>query len=128
MAILESIKKTWHSIKQWTWHHVVVFLLTFFAYAAFHACCKVFSNIKDSLPKTWTLDNATYFPYETWQKVHVFENEYDADVFLGELDTFFLFPYALGLFIFATIGDRVNLRLMLSDGMWGSAILIFLFG
>ena len=78
--------------------------------------------------KHWALDNATYFPYETWQKVHVSENEHDADVFLGELDTFFLFPYALDLFIFATIGDRVNLWLMLSDGMWGSAILIFLFG
>ena len=55
MAILESIKKIWHSIKRWTWHHVVVFLPTFFAYAAFHACRKAFSNIKDSLPKTWVL-------------------------------------------------------------------------
>ena len=128
MAILESIKNTWHAIKRWTWHHVVVFLLTFFAYAAFHACRKAFSNIKDSLQKTWTPDNATYYPYETWQKVHVFENEHDADVFLGELDTLFLFAYAVGLFIFGVIGDRVNLRLMLSGGMCGSAILTFLFG
>ena len=91
MAILESIKNTWHAIKRWTWHHVVVFLLTFFAYAAFHACRKAFSNIKDSLQKTWTPDNATYYPYETWQKVQVFENEHDVDVFLGEL----LFSYSL---------------------------------
>ena len=78
--------------------------------------------------KHWALDNATYFPYETWQKVHVSENEHDADVFLGELDTFFLFPYALGLFIFGTIGDHINLRLMLSGGMCGFTILTFLFG
>jgi len=113
--------------KQWTWHHLFVFLLTFFAYAAFHGCRKSFSNIKDNLAEDFT-PNTTLYPYDTWQKDKTFATKADADVFLGELDSLFLFAYAFGLFFNGVLGDRLNLRYFLAFGMCGSAVITFVFG
>lgn len=114
-------------LKRWTWHHAFVFILTFFSYASFHACRKSFSNIKDELAEEFS-PNATYFPYETWQKDTTFPSKKKADVFLGVLDALFLFAYAFGLFINGVLGDRLNLRYFLAFGMCGSAVITFVFG
>ena len=126
--------------KSWTWHHVTTFVLTFFGYAFFHACRKAFSNIKDPLQKELTASpkvpcprpfaNRSCFvePYDTWDKRHLFDSTKDANVFLGTLDTIFLFSYAIGLYLSGMIGDRVNLRLVLSFGMCMSSIVFFCFG
>ncbi|XP_065659896.1 sugar phosphate exchanger 3-like [Hydra vulgaris] len=126
-------KDTITTIRKWTWHHFFVFVLTFFAYAFFHACRKAFSNIKDTMAKSITPQNSQnstepYYPYKTWNKEHMFETLNDANVFLGILDTLFMFAYAVGLFISGVLGDRINLRYMLTFGMCGSAIITFLFG
>ena len=114
----------------WTWHHVVIFLLTFFGYAFFHACRKSFSNVKDTMAKEFTPTNSSHpvSPYSTWGRRQIFENEKNADVFLGELDTLFLFAYAIGLYISGILGDNLNLRLVLSSGMCLSAVSLFCFG
>ncbi|XP_066936786.1 sugar phosphate exchanger 3-like [Clytia hemisphaerica] len=121
------IDKIVKEFKSWTWHHLFIFVLTFMAYAAFHGCRKSFSNIKDELAENFT-PNTTYFPYDTWQKETTFANKDDADVFLGELDSLFLFAYAFGLFVNGALGDRLNLRYFLAFGMCGSAIVTFIFG
>ena len=128
--VLESMKKSVKSIRTWTWHHAVVFILTFFAYAFFHACRKSFSNIKDVMEKSFSPENISHpvYPLDVWQKQKMFVSVTSADVFLGELDTLFLIAYAIGLYFSGVIGDRVNLRYMLTFGMCGSAILTFLFG
>ena len=129
MAIREYIARSVvGKLKKWTWHHLFVFLLTFFAYASFHACRKSFSNIKDDLAENFTPNNNTFYPYDTWQKEKTFANKADADVFLGELDSLFLFAYAFGLFINGALGDRLNLRYFLAFGMCGSAVVTFTFG
>ncbi|PNJ52027.1 SLC37A3 isoform 15, partial [Pongo abelii] len=51
-----------------------------------------------------------------------------ATLFLGTLDTIFLFSYAVGLFISGIVGDRLNLRWVLSFGMCSSALVVFVFG
>ena len=129
-----------NAFKSWTWHHVATFVLTFFGYAFFHACRKAFSNIKDPLQKELTaspkiscpepFSNRSCFlqPYDRWNKRHLFDSMDDADVFLGTLDTIFLFSYAIGLYLSGMIGDRVNLRLVLSFGMCMSSIVFFCFG
>ena len=129
-----------NAFKSWTWHHVTTFLLTFFGYAFFHACRKAFSNIKDPLQKELTsspkiscprpFSNRSCFlePYDRWNKRHLFDSTNDADVFLGTLDSIFLFSYAIGLYLSGMIGDRVNLRLVLSFGMCMSSIVFFCFG
>lgn len=116
--------------RHWTWHHATTFILTFFGYACLHACRKAYSNVKDNMAKDFTPQNVTdsLYPYDVWNKEHMFESVDDADVFLGELDALFLLAYAIGLFISGSIGDRVNLRYMLTFGMCGSAVMTFLFG
>ncbi|KAJ8302338.1 hypothetical protein KUTeg_021325 [Tegillarca granosa] len=39
---------------KYTNHHIVVFLLTFFSYALFHATRKTFSNVKSTISDEWT--------------------------------------------------------------------------
>eukprot|EP00057_Strongylocentrotus_purpuratus_P025678 XP_011680152.1 PREDICTED: sugar phosphate exchanger 3 [Strongylocentrotus purpuratus] len=52
----------------------------------------------------------------------------EAEVFFSVLDTVFLASYTVGLFISGFIGDRLDLRLVLSFGMCSSAMMMFLFG
>ncbi len=116
--------------QKWTWHHVTVFILTFLGYALFHGCRKAFSNVKDSMRQEFTPMNSTcpVRPENIWEKRHFFANKDDANVFLGEMDTAFLLAYAIGLYISGIIGDRFNMRIVLSFGMCMSSVVFLLFG
>ncbi|XP_031560576.1 sugar phosphate exchanger 3-like [Actinia tenebrosa] len=116
--------------QKWTGYHLLVFILTFMSYAFFHATRKAFSNVKDTLQKEWTPHNNTYDlkPFTKWNSVHFFKNKDSAALFLGAMDTTFLSTYALGLYISGALGDRFNLRKVLSLGMCLSAIMVFMFG
>ncbi|XP_006861312.1 PREDICTED: sugar phosphate exchanger 3 [Chrysochloris asiatica] len=112
-------------------HHVVVFLLTFLSYSLFHASRKTFSNVKVSISKQWTptaFNKSAELPVEIWNSSHLFPSAEGATLFLGTLDTIFLFSYAVGLFISGIIADRLNLRYVLSFGMCSSALVVFVFG
>lgn len=69
-----------------------------------------------------------FSPEETWQDNHLFADEQQATLFLGALDSIFLFSYAVGLYLSGVIGDRFNLRYVLCIGLCGSALVEFLFG
>ncbi|EHB04426.1 Sugar phosphate exchanger 3 [Heterocephalus glaber] len=112
-------------------HHVVVFLLTFFSYSLLHASRKTFSNVKVSISKQWTpsaWNTSAELPVEIWSSNWLFPSTEEATLFLGTLDTIFLFSYAVGLFISGVVGDRLNLRWVLSFGMCSSALVVFIFG
>ncbi|TWW64562.1 sugar phosphate exchanger 3 [Takifugu flavidus] len=117
-------------LSQYTHHHLLTFLLTFFSYVLLHASRKTFSNVKVSISAQWTppLYNASVAPVERWEERHLFENEEQATLFLGVLDSIFLFSYAVGLYLSGVIGDRVNLRYVLCFGLCGSATVEFVFG
>eukprot|EP00069_Balaena_mysticetus_P003640 bmy_04334T0 len=118
-------------LSQFSHHHVVVFLLTFFSYSLLHASRKTFSNVKVSISKQWTpsaFNKSIELPVEIWSSNHLFPSAEEATLFLGTLDTIFLFSYAVGLFISGIIGDRLNLRWVLSFGMCSSALVVFAFG
>uniref|UniRef100_A0A3P8TC47 Sugar phosphate exchanger 3 n=1 Tax=Amphiprion percula TaxID=161767 RepID=A0A3P8TC47_AMPPE len=120
-------------LSQYTHHHLVAFLLTFFSYVLLHASRKTFSNVKVSISTQWTPsiqnDSApTFSPSETWEDNHLFADEKQATLFLGALDSIFLFSYAVGLYLSGVIGDRVNLRYVLCVGLCGSAAVEFAFG
>lgn len=51
-----------------------------------------------------------------------------ASQLLGELDSAFLFSYAVSMFISGFIAERVNLRYFLSLGMLMSGVFSYLFG
>ncbi|XP_075458780.1 sugar phosphate exchanger 3 [Ascaphus truei] len=120
-------------LSQYTQHHVIVFLLTFFSYALLHASRKSFSNVKVSISSQWTpssLNTSVYIvePNQTWNSNHLFPDKDSATLFLGLLDTIFLFSYAVGLFVSGIVGDRLNMRLVLTFGMCSSAVVVFVFG
>ncbi|XP_069012993.1 sugar phosphate exchanger 3 isoform X3 [Embiotoca jacksoni] len=120
-------------LSQYTHHHLVAFLLTFFSYVLLHASRKTFSNVKVSISAQWTpsIQNdsaAAFSPGETWGDNRLFEDEKQATLFLGALDSIFLFSYAVGLYLSGVIGDRVNLRYVLCFGLCGSAVVEFVFG
>ncbi|XP_063497731.1 sugar phosphate exchanger 3 isoform X11 [Symphalangus syndactylus] len=112
-------------LSQFSHHHVVVFLLTFFSYSLLHASRKTFSNVKVSISEQWTpsaFNTSIELPVEIWSSNHLFPSAEKATLFLGTLDTIFLFSYAVGLFISGIVGDRLNLRWVLSFGMCSSAL------
>lgn len=118
---------------QYTHHHLVVFLLTFFSYSLLHASRKAFSNVKVSINNQWTPPSLNASmpivdPNSTWNGSHLFPDFNSATIFLGLLDTIFLFSYAVGLFISGIIGDRLNMRYVLTFGMCSSAVTMFVFG
>ncbi|KAG7455805.1 hypothetical protein MATL_G00244910 [Megalops atlanticus] len=119
-------------LSQYTHHHLVAFLLTFFSYVLLHSSRKTFSNVKVSISAQWTPSvqndsTPAFSPDETWEENKLFADTGEATLFLGALDTIFLFSYAVGLYISGVIGDRLNLRYVLSFGLCGSAVVEFVF-
>uniref|UniRef100_A0A8C6UWD3 Sugar phosphate exchanger 3 n=1 Tax=Neogobius melanostomus TaxID=47308 RepID=A0A8C6UWD3_9GOBI len=116
-------------------YHIVVDFggLCSSSYVLLHSSRKTFSNVKVSISAQWTptLQNGSssaFSPPETWEDNHLFADEAQATLFLGALDSIFLFSYAVGLYLSGVIGDRVNLRYVLCVGLCGSAVVEFLFG
>ncbi|KAG6411564.1 hypothetical protein SASPL_129647 [Salvia splendens] len=104
-------------------HQLLVLLLTFSAYAAFHASRKPPSIVKavftTPLNQTLPTDNGTgWAPFDGPDGPHR----------LGELDLSFLLSYAIGMYFAGHLGDTVDLRILLTFGMVGSGIFVSIFG
>lgn len=111
--------------------HIAAFFVTFVSYALFHVTRKTFSNVKTTMSAVWSPFNTSYpdiYDYEQWNSHHMYENASDASLFLGTLDTAFMISYSVGLYISGALGDRFDLRKVLSFGMCSSAITVFIFG
>nr|XP_022298446.1 sugar phosphate exchanger 3-like [Crassostrea virginica] len=120
-------------MSKYTHHHAAVFLMTFLSYAFFHATRKTFSNVKSTISDEWSPsyhNNTVNYtkPDQIWNTRHLFNSRKDAEPYLGILDAVFMISYAVGLYISGMIGDRLNMRLVLSFGMCSSAITVFVFG
>nr|XP_022301620.1 sugar phosphate exchanger 3-like isoform X1 [Crassostrea virginica] len=120
-------------MSKYTHHHAAVFLMTFLSYAFFHATRKTFSNVKSTISDEWSPsyhNNTVNYtkPDQIWNTRHLFNSRKDAEPYLGILDAVFMISYAVGLYISGMIGDRLNMRLVLSFGMCSSAITVLVFG
>ncbi|XP_043695276.1 putative glycerol-3-phosphate transporter 4 [Telopea speciosissima] len=132
--------------KEWSLntYRYVVLLLTFIAYACYHASRKPTSIVKSVLdPEPVTVGRS--YP---WPLGEVFVKEKgltgkgsglsdkgwapfngdDGTVKLGEIDVAFLACYSMGMYVAGHLGDRLDLRLFLTIGMIGSGIFVGLFG
>uniref|UniRef100_A0A1I7RNS3 MFS domain-containing protein n=1 Tax=Bursaphelenchus xylophilus TaxID=6326 RepID=A0A1I7RNS3_BURXY len=98
---------------------VLVFTLTFIAYAFYHASRKNLSGVKKSVQNEW-LANDTHEPF--------FDDETRAKTFLGTLDALFMLCYSGGLVLWGGIGDRWNPLYITVLGMVGSGVFLTLFG
>jgi OPA family glycerol-3-phosphate transporter-like MFS transporter 3 len=105
----------------------------------FHASRKTLSNVKTTVSDEWTQScdsdstDKNYTcqflkPDSIWNDRSFFKQRADAKLFLGALDATFLAAYSIGLFISGILGDRFDLRYVLSIGMALTSISMFMFG
>ncbi|KAE9604547.1 hypothetical protein Lal_00011087 [Lupinus albus] len=107
-------------------HQICVLVITFLAYASFHASKKPPSIVKSvmgpTVPSNSTqvpnLSDAGWPPFNGTRGTHL----------LGEVDLAFLTAYAIGMYFAGHVGDRIDLRLFLVFGMMGSGVFTILFG
>ncbi|XP_074566465.1 putative glycerol-3-phosphate transporter 5 [Curcuma longa] len=102
-------------------HQISVFLLTFSAYAAFHASRKPTSIVKSVLGSETPSSGAGgegWPPFDGPSGPHR----------LGDLDLAFLSSYSAGMFLAGHVADRVDLRRFLAFGMLASGVSTAAFG
>lgn len=124
-------------------HQAIVLIVTFFAYASYHATRKTTSIVKSVLDPQSAATGLTFFPFrptnftesngskrlssnlgDGWAPF----NGSDGTSLLGELDVAFLAVYAFGMYFSGHFGDRCNLRIFLTVGMLGTGLFTSLFG
>ncbi|XP_010488834.1 PREDICTED: putative glycerol-3-phosphate transporter 5 [Camelina sativa] len=109
--------------KTFTFHQILVLIITFIAYASFHASRKPPSIVKSVLGPPPVGSNSSSID-NGWAPF----NGTEGTKRLGELDLAFLSSYALGMYFAGHLGDRIDLRYFLVFGMMGSGILTLVFG
>lgn len=107
-------------------HQILALIITFLAYASFHASRKPPSIVKSVLGPTIQSNSSSIESNSDtgWAPF----NGRDGNHRLGELDLAFLSFYSVGMYFAGHIGDMVDLRLFLVSGMMGSGIFTILFG
>ncbi|KAL6633831.1 hypothetical protein ACP70R_026502 [Stipagrostis hirtigluma subsp. patula] len=119
----------------------LVLILTFFSYASYHAARKTTSVVKGVLdPKTSNIGLLHSPRFLYLDKCHISEKHVvlyggwapfdsrDGTGLLGDIDLAFLAIYAIGMFFVGHIGDRVDLRILLTVGMVGAGLFTAAFG
>ncbi|KAF9614531.1 hypothetical protein IFM89_019194 [Coptis chinensis] len=107
-----------HTQRSHLYYQITVLLLTFSAYASFHASRKPPSIVKSVLGPPETHNSDGWAPFDGKQGTHR----------LGELDLAFLSAYSIGMYFSGNIADRIDLRLFLTFGMLGSGVFTIVFG
>ena len=137
IRFLEYIKGTTLSYKS---HQAIVLIVTFLAYASYHATRKTTSIVKSTLDPESSNVGLNFIP---WRTSYIQEpaklswmlgdgwapfNGKDGTALLGELDVAFLAVYAFGMYFSGQMGDRLDLRIFLTVGMVGTGLFTSLFG
>ncbi|CAI0629545.1 unnamed protein product [Linum tenue] len=114
--------------KTLTFHQFAVLIITFLAYASFHASRKPPSIVKSVLGPTTSNSSLAESNSSSLDAGWAPFNGTEGTQRLGELDLAFLSAYAFGMYFAGHAGDRINLRLFLVFGMVGSGVLTVVFG
>ncbi|XP_038876904.1 putative glycerol-3-phosphate transporter 5 [Benincasa hispida] len=131
--LIPNLKPPHQTLK---FHRILVLLITFVAYASFHASRKPPSIVKSVLGPTIPANSSTVLPNTTLIESDSTSNGTgwapfngpDGTQLLGKLDLAFLSAYSIGMYFAGHFGDRIDLRLFLVFGMMGSGIFTILFG
>ncbi|XP_010934991.1 putative glycerol-3-phosphate transporter 1 [Elaeis guineensis] len=100
-------------------YQAIVLVLTFVSYASYHATRKLTSIVKSVLdPKESGQEFSGWAPF----------NNSDGTVMLGVIDVAFLSAYSIAMYFAGHLGDRIDLRILLSIGMVLTAVFTSLFG
>ncbi|KAF5186062.1 Glycerol-3-phosphate transporter, partial [Thalictrum thalictroides] len=139
IRLAEGIRKSSVSFRT---HQAIVLILTFVAYASYHATRKTTSVVKTALdPGSAQLLGSSLglfqwnseYVLKTHEKGHLNNgwapfNGTDGSVMLGNLDVAFLLCYSFGMYFAGHLGDRIDLRIFLTIGMVGTGLFTSLFG
>ncbi|XP_014498667.1 putative glycerol-3-phosphate transporter 5 [Vigna radiata var. radiata] len=109
-------------------HKICVLVITFLAYASFHASRKPPSIVKSVLGPTVPSNAAQVSNLSSYDTGWPPFNGTRGTHRLGELDLAFLTSYSIGMYFAGHVGDRIDLRLFLVFGMMGSGFFTILFG
>jgi sugar phosphate permease len=93
----------------------LAFAITFFSYACLHVSRKSYSVVKSRIK------DENFFWSADGERV-------TTDSMLATLDTLFLFFYAAGLYVAGYLGDRFNVRVVLTIGLLASGCVTAAFG
>ncbi|KAK1413997.1 hypothetical protein QVD17_29734 [Tagetes erecta] len=110
--------------KTLTFHQFSTLLITFIAYASFHASRKPPSIVKSILDPDPNPNPNSTNPNSGWPPF----NSDRGTQRLGELDLAFLSAYAIGMYVSGHVGDRIDVRVFLTIGMIGSGVFTVMFG
>ncbi|KAJ6809783.1 putative glycerol-3-phosphate transporter 1 [Iris pallida] len=134
IKFLENVKNTTLSFRT---HQTIVLTLTFVAYASYHAARKTTSIVKTVLdPQTSRLGaSSPPWPSSYFLSSAAAANEGwapfdspDGTVTLGMIDVAFLSIYSVGMYFAGHLGDRLDLRVLLTAGMVGTGVFTSMFG
>lgn len=129
--LIKVVEKLKGSTLSYRTYQVIVIIVTFFAYASFHATRKTASIVKGALdpqsPNITSLNQTSKIPFVHQEGWAPFDGP-QGTALLGQLDVAFLFVYAAGMFFSGHIGDRMDLRIFLTIGMLGTGLFTSLFG
>lgn len=140
---IRFIEHTTKSKLSFKTHQTIVLIVTFLAYASYHATRKTTSIVKTALdpqsPDANLLNlswGSTYSrkPFESKRNSWILGNGWapfngsDGPILLGDLDVAFLFVYSTGMYFSGHLGDRTNLRYFLTIGMVGTGLFTAFFG
>lgn len=138
VRFIEHIKSTALSFRT---NQAIVLLLTFFAYASYHATRKTTSIVKSVLDP-----NSSQLGFSPWPGTRFLRSlranreqsglaagwapfdGSDGTALLGEIDVAFLSVYSVGMYFAGHLGDRLDLRIFLTVGMIGTGLFTSLFG
>ncbi|XP_042493379.1 putative glycerol-3-phosphate transporter 1 [Macadamia integrifolia] len=124
-------------------YQTIVLIVTFFAYASYHATRKTTSIVKSALDPKASQVGLSFFQWPRNNFLRSNENKTvsnvltggwapfngsDGPAMLGELDVAFLAVYSLGMYFTGHLGDRLDLRIFLTVGMVGTGLFTSLFG
>lgn len=141
IRLIENVRRSKISYKT---HQAIVLIVTFLAYASYHAARKTTSVVKSTLDPESSELGLKFLP---WRMSYLgqpgserrrfswilgdgwapFDGS-DGTVLLGEVDLGFLAVYAIGMYFSGHLGDRTNLRIFLTIGMVGTGVFTSLFG
>lgn len=142
IRLIENVRRSKISYKT---HQAIVLIVTFLAYASYHAARKTTSVVKSTLDPESSELGLRFLP---WRMSYLgqpgsersrrfswilgdgwapFDGS-DGTVLLGEVDLAFLAVYAIGMYFAGHLGDRTNLRIFLTIGMVGTGVFTSLFG
>lgn len=100
---------------------LIVFAVTFISYGLFHASRKTLSGVKSSITADWMHSSSN-------SSGPFIPSKEEAESLLGLLDSLFMAAYAISMFYWGWLGDRLNPRNVLALGMVGSAAALVAFG